>query len=177
MEDTTFDGSAWPCFQKYDGLTVLTLNSSLQYFYMTAIHDMKPLVLSFPLSAQLCIRIPLYPGWSDCSQLLYMLRIRTAFGVLVNGCLAGSWLRDTFFFFLSSLLFQLNPPQNRSTTHRENGENSGLSVISHVGIFRDTALQQTGLPPQSLPVVHFLALGNPAHLVLSACRCLEATGL
>lgn len=36
-----------------DGLTVLTLNCSLQYLYMTAIHDAKPWVLSFPLSGRL----------------------------------------------------------------------------------------------------------------------------
>lgn len=54
------------CVWKSGGLTVLTLNSSLQYFPMTAIHDIKPLVLSFPLSLQFCICFLLHPGWSGC---------------------------------------------------------------------------------------------------------------
>lgn len=52
MEGTTVIGESDVALylEVSDGLTVLTLNCSLQYFYMTAIHDTKPLVLSFPLS-------------------------------------------------------------------------------------------------------------------------------
>lgn len=58
-----------------------------------------------------------------------------------------------FLFLSSSLPFKpITKIETVSTTHPENGGNSGLCVVPHVGIFRASAPQRPGLPPQSLPV-------------------------
>lgn len=89
-----------------DGLTVLTLNCSLQYFYTTAIHDTKPLVLSFPLSA-----LRLCPGRAGCSSALVMGRVSFP-EVLVDGCLAGGCWGILFFF--SVLLYSLRQAHHKN---------------------------------------------------------------
>lgn len=100
MEGTTFiDESDMALYLEVsDRLTVLTLNSSLQYFYMTAIHDTKPLVLSFPLSVRLYICVQ---GGLAVHQLL-------SWGQSVRFWLMGAWqvaVGNTFFFLV--LLYSL----------------------------------------------------------------------
>lgn len=58
MESTTFINEY---LEVSDRLTVLTLNLSLQYSYVTAMHDAKPWLLSSPLSGWLsiCVRVGL----------------------------------------------------------------------------------------------------------------------
>lgn len=51
-----------------DQLTVLTLNFSLQYFYITAICDIKPLIVHFPL----LVILALHPN-SALSRLVFCL--------------------------------------------------------------------------------------------------------
>lgn len=132
---------------------------------MTAIHDIKPLVLSFPLSLQFCICFLLHPGWSGC--LLALLwgesELPSRFWLM------GAWQVAVGYLFSFSLLFK--PVTKIETvkqhTHTENGENSGLYVIYHVGIFRDApAVRLAARAPSSVS----------RHLSLSCTLCWRHAG-
>lgn len=110
MEGTTFidESDVALYLEVSDGLTVLTLNCSLQYFYTTAIHDTKPLVLSFPLSV----------GFTSVSRSVW-LSISSRHGESASRgfWLMGAWqvaVGEYFFFFFflgSSLLSKASPSQ------------------------------------------------------------------
>lgn len=94
MEGTTFidESDMALCLEVPDGLTVLTLNCSLQYFYMTAIRDTKPLVLSFPFSLAFCLSRSVWLFFSSRGE----SQLPVGFGGWVLG---RRLLGNTFFFF------------------------------------------------------------------------------
>lgn len=95
MEGTTFidESDVTLYLEVSDGLTVLTLNCSLQYFYTTAIRDTKPLVLSFPLSVgftsvQVSLVVHQLSSWGESASQRF--------------CLMGAWqvaVGEYFFFW------------------------------------------------------------------------------
>lgn len=111
MEGTTFINELDMALylEVSDGLTVLTLNFSLQYLYLTAIHDAKPWVLSSPLSGRLSTCVPV--GLA-VHQFLTRGESELPVPFWVDGCLGGGYRE--YFLFSSSLPLRSAHHKNRN---------------------------------------------------------------
>lgn len=134
MEGTTFLNEY---LEVSDGLTVLTLNLSLQYFYVTAMHDAKPWLLSFPLSGRLsiCVRVGL-----AVHQFLTWGESELPVQFWLMGVWEGLWGILSFWFFFT---LKVSPSQKQkplSTPHTEKTEKIQVCM----SFIRDSALSSQG---------------------------------